>query len=62
MKINNVKKIINFHLILLELPVKYIIPADPALEGYIGNAVWLVTLKGQDGNLIFLQICNLYTI
>ena len=37
-------------------------PADPALEGHIGSAVWLVTLKGLDGNLIFLQNCNLYTI
>jgi len=28
-------------------------PADPALEGRTGNAVWLVTLKEQDGNLFF---------
>ena len=33
-----------------------------ALEGFIGSAVWLVTLKGLDENLIFLQICNLSTI
>ena len=38
------------------------VPANPALEGRIGSAVWLVTLKGLDGNLIFLQTCNLYTI
>ena len=37
-------------------------PADTALEGRIGSAVWLATLKGLDRNLIFLQICNLYTI
>ena len=38
------------------------VPADAALEGRIGSAVWLATLKGLDRNLIFLQICNLYTI
>ena len=35
-------------------------PADPALEGLIGSAVWLITLKGLDENLFFLQICNFY--
>ena len=37
-------------------------PANPVIEARIGSAVWLVTLKGLDGNQIFLQICNLYTI
>ena len=36
--------------------------ADPALEGRIGSAFWLVTQKGLDRNFIFLQICNFYTI
>ena len=35
------------------------VSANPALEGRVGSAIWLVTLKGLDGNLIFLQICNL---
>ena len=30
--------------------------ADSALEGCISSAFWPVTLKGLDGNLIFLQI------
>ena len=38
------------------------VPADAALEGHIGSAVWLATLKGLDRYSIFLQICNLYTI
>ena len=37
-------------------------PAEPALDGRIGCAVWLVILKGLDGNSIFLQIFNLHTI
>ena len=37
-------------------------PAEPALDGRFGCAVWLVILKGLDGNSFFLQICNLYTI
>ena len=37
-------------------------PAEPALDGRIGCAVWLVILKGLDRNSIFLQIFNLYTI
>ena len=36
--------------------------AEQALDGRIGCAVWLVILKGLDGNSIFLQICNLYVI
>ena len=36
--------------------------ANSALESRISRADWLVNLKGHDVNLIFLQICNLYTI
>ena len=60
MKIKNLKKIK-----LPSSPFRVIsetVEADPALEGHIGSAVWLVTLKGLERNLILLQICNFCTI
>ena len=60
-KDSNCKDKLNFHQVLSELPVKQCL-ANPILEGQIGCAVWLVTLKGRGENSIFLQIYNLYTI
>ena len=38
----------NFYLVLLGAASKTV-PAEPALDGCIGCAIWLVILKGLDG-------------
>ena len=53
---------LNFYLVLSELHTSQMaLPIQPSKAGWAGT-VSLVTLKGLDGNLIFLQIFNLLTI